>query len=148
MGATHRQQSEASARRGACHGRLADRSLTGRLRPSGPIENRTLTCVTSQYASGCWWGVAFHPTGCPAASAGYRGGAPGILRIPTMQTASASPAVLSVPSDPWAQGFDSGMRCPGDPCPFPVDSVDALAWSSGFIEGKFGRAWCDSRSPI
>jgi len=87
MGATHRQQSEASARRGACHGRLADRSLTGRLRPSGPIENRTLTCVTSQYASGCWWGVAF-------------------------------------------------------------DSVDALAWSSGFIEGKFGRAWCDSRSPI
>ena len=66
-----------------------------------------------------------------------------------MQTASASsPAVLSMPPEPWQQGFDAGMCCPGEPCPFPVASVEAWAWSSGFIEGKSGRAWCDTRSPI
>ncbi len=65
-----------------------------------------------------------------------------------MQVTSPVPlAVLSIPAEPWEQGFQAGARCPGEPCPYPVASVEALAWSSGFIEGKAGRAWCDTRTP-
>lgn len=40
----------------------------------------------------------------------------------------------------WQEGYDAGKR--GEPlssCPYPVKSDEALAWSSGYIEGKAAR---------
>ena len=40
----------------------------------------------------------------------------------------------------WREGYDAGMR--GDPlssCPYSALSDEALAWSSGYIEGKAAR---------
>ncbi|MNS54386.1 hypothetical protein D3C72_871770 [compost metagenome] len=52
------------------------------------------------------------------------------------------PKLPAVQQDPtaWREGFDAGRR--GDPlmsCPYPATTEQALAWSSGYVEGKAAR---------
>lgn len=44
--------------------------------------------------------------------------------------------VLTMPKQPWEEGFNSGKTKVVDRCPYPAGSPEAWAWSSGRIEGQ------------
>ena len=52
----------------------------------------------------------------------------------------AKPPTLALDASAWCAGFDAGRRgAPLSACSYPNTSDKALAWSSGYIEGKAAR---------
>ena len=51
----------------------------------------------------------------------------------------AKQAKLALPLRPWQEGYDQGTTRSNQPCPYCYDTVEALAWTSGLIEGKANR---------
>jgi len=52
---------------------------------------------------------------------------------------------VTVPIGAWKRGYDVGLYTdPDDPnwrdkCPYPIQSPEAQAWTSGIIEGRAAR---------
>lgn len=45
--------------------------------------------------------------------------------------------MLKMDEQAWQIGFDAGrLGKPLESCPYPPESAEAWAWSSGYIEGK------------